>query len=311
MLQIILGLSGIGLGVSALLWLIHQERRKKRFSPFTERMLRSPGHSLDIKLTELTDSLLIPYFTIGFIPIIYSLIVSKNTSAITHAITIALFFPIIILAFFHFRKTFLKAQKIRLGLLGEIYTGQELNYLMRQGAWVYHDIPYKYGNIDHLVISKAGIFTIETKAVRKPVNNKGGKDAQVVVTKKAIKFPHFTTSSPIQQAKQHTDYLKKSLSKTLGMNCPVFSVISLPGWNVIKNNEKEKNGFLVINPKRGEWLKKYLNQQERINKQDLARIVAEIEKLARSVEAKSNMTDPDASKYYSFFLNRKHEEYKL
>jgi len=47
-----------------------------------------------------------------------------------------------------------------LGREGEEYTGQELNFLMSKGAIVYHDIPYIYGNIDHVVIALDKIFAI-------------------------------------------------------------------------------------------------------------------------------------------------------
>ena len=56
------------------------------------------------------------------------------------------------------------------GLRGEEYTGQELNFLMRDGAYVFHDIPYKYGNIDHVVVCQSRILAVETKAYSKPQN---------------------------------------------------------------------------------------------------------------------------------------------
>ena len=61
-------------------------------------------------------------------------------------------------------------QVIRLhqGVEAEIATGQELSLLMRDGAWVFHDIPYQYGNIDHVIVSRGSIFAIETKGYSKP-----------------------------------------------------------------------------------------------------------------------------------------------
>lgn len=54
------------------------------------------------------------------------------------------------------RKT-CRACRRRLGLLGERAVGEELNHLMRQGAYVFHDVPTaSYGNADHVVIAPKG-----------------------------------------------------------------------------------------------------------------------------------------------------------
>ena len=188
-LKFLIPLSGGLLFIGSLLLFIYFERKKNRFSPFTERMLRSPGYTLNQKLQDLSDDLLAPVLMVGFIPIIYALFfLGKDipTQLIGGVITLTLMGY----AFYKIRKIFTESQKIKLGMYGEIYTGQELNYLMQKGAWVYHDIPYQYGNIDHIIISKAGVFAVETKAVRKPLSKKGGRDAKVVVTKNKIIFPH-------------------------------------------------------------------------------------------------------------------------
>jgi len=310
MIKLILASSGSFLIFGLMFWLIHQERRKNRFSPFTENMLRSPGHTLDLDLQSLIDKMALALLVIGILPLIYfQYLLDANISK--QIVYVPFFIVVMSFAIYNIIKLFRSAQNVRLGLFGEVYTGQELNYLMHQGAWVYHDIPYKYGNIDHIVISKAGVFVVETKAVRKPATDSGGRKAKLIVTKDAIKFPHMTTSHPIDQVQRHKMHLKNKLSEKLGFSCPVFSVVSLPGWFVEKENQNAKNGFLVINPKRGKGLEKYINEKQRINESELKRVVSEIENFARSVEARSNMTDPDANKNYSFFLNRKHEEAKL
>src|SRR5690606_37340526 len=101
------------------------------------------------------------------------------------------------------------------------YTGQELNFLMRQGAWVFHDIPYKYGNIDHIVVSKGGVFVVETKAVRKPVGEDGKRKSKVSASGGKLHFPHHVTQAPIQQAKRHAEYVSEFLVRKTGKNYPV------------------------------------------------------------------------------------------
>ena len=306
MTAIIFSISG-GLIVFALIiWLIHRERKKNRYSPFTEKMLRSPGYTLNNQLQDLSDDLLEPIVALYLFPVMLYFL-TKDASFGVKVLSGGGGILIVLWEMSKLRKLLLKSRKIKLGRDGEIYTGQELNYLMRKGAWVYHDIPYKYGNIDHVVISKSGIYTIETKAVRKPMNKNGGRDAKVFVKNGSLVFPHFTTSKPIEQAKQHADYLKKALEKK-GYSCPVYAVVALPGWFVDKG--KAKNGFLAINPKRGKGIEQFLNS-EKISENELNNVVREIEVFARTVESKTNISDPDAKKKYSLFLNKKHEEPRL
>ena len=308
MQALLLSLSGSFFAIILVLWLFEQERKKNRYSPYTEKMLRSPGYSLNSKLQDKADDLLLPMLIICFFPFLM-VYVTKDVNLETRLVTSLIFIVPCIWSVINIFKSFKEMRNLRLGLEGEVYTGQELNYLMRQGAWVYHDIPYKYGNIDHIVISKAGIFTVETKAVSKPINEKGGKDAVVKVKNEALVFPHFTTSEPIDQAKLHAKELKKYLKKKTGNDYPVFSIVALPGWYVQKL-DKHKNGFLVVNPARGKGIERYM-KATRIAENDLNRAVSEIEEFARTVVAKSDITDPDANNKYSFFLKRKTEEQRL
>lgn len=58
--------------------------------------------------------------------------------------------------------------RLRVGYDGEVATGQKLDRLMRQGAYVYHDVPAERFNIDHVVVSPQGMFAVETKGFRRP-----------------------------------------------------------------------------------------------------------------------------------------------
>jgi hypothetical protein len=61
-----------------------------------------------------------------------------------------------------------RAMSYRLGLDAELAAGQELDQLMRHGAFVFHDYPAEKFNIDHVVICESGVFAVETKARMKP-----------------------------------------------------------------------------------------------------------------------------------------------
>ena len=157
-------------------------------------------------------------------------------------------FPPAVWFFWKAIKLFKEAKIKDLGCDGERYTGQELNYLMRSGAWVYHDLPYQYGNIDHMVVSTGGVFVVETKAVSKPQVGKGKKrEAKVECKNGVLHFPHISTSLPLKQAGIHAKYVEKYLQKRAGLRVPVKAVVALPGWFI----EGQGGDVEIINPKRG------------------------------------------------------------
>jgi len=307
-MNFLLVIAGTVLVVCFILLLVRSERKRNRYSPFTEKSLRSPALSLEKECDEETDKLFFHYIVISITPIIsFTLINTKHPS-----FHFMLLLNILVVTFSLVKvgDGFKRMRSLALGRDGEIYTGQELNYLMRKGAWVYHDIPYKYGNIDHIVVSKGGIFTVETKTFRKPVSKSGSKEAKVKVKGQNIIFPHFATGKPVKQAKIHADGIKDFLFKRTGVEYPVWAVIALPGWFVEADSQSSKKGFLVCNPKRGKALETFV-QKDKVPDGDLQRAQIEIEEFARTVQSKSDLTDPDANRKYNFFLSRKNEGKKI
>lgn len=287
-------------------WILLRERRKKKFSPFTEASLRSPGYTLGVKRDAAADRLMLPMLGICFAPLAYFFVANQLST-----IGALVFSLLLVIALVYFAKqlTILStaARNLRLGLDGEVYTGQELNFLMRGGAYVYHDIPYKYGNIDHVIISTGGVFVVETKAARKPSGVDGKRQSKVVYQNGKLHFPGFTTGYPIKQAIRHSEYMRSFLKSRTSENFPVTPVVALPGWFVTSSVKDE---ILVINPKRGAALAKHVSQKN-ISESQVEIVAKLIEEIARSVRAGAEILDPDASSKYTIMLDRKHEERKI
>ena len=68
---------------------------------------------------------------------------------------------------------------------------------MLKGAYVFHDIPYKYVNINHIVIGFNKSFAIKTKTMRKPKLLDSQKKMFKSDLSKLI-LPHFFSSETIQ-----------------------------------------------------------------------------------------------------------------
>ena len=287
--------------VLIILYQIWRLRRKGRFSPFTEDFFRLPGFSVRKAHSELFDNLTNYYFSFVFLAIFFMGSVlffeSKTLVVLLSVIGIGMIFCL-----FKIYKIFGKLQTTCLGCEGEEYTGQELNLLMLKGAYVFHDIPYKYGNIDHIVVGNDKIFVVETKAVRKPAKSKSKnkKSASVKFDGEILKFPHFTTSEPIEQAKRHAKFLENVIEEKCGFQFRIIPVVALPGW-LIETSPSKNYQVLIINPKRGKALVKWLGNI--VEKRERNRVVNYIASVARSVSPPSRKTDPNADKYYDFWFN--------
>lgn len=287
-------------------WILFLERKKNKFSPFTENSLRSPGYSLGAKIDDSISDTMAPLMALAFLPIVYFVTLTQFTTTIP---TLSII-PFLILVIVFARQFILKSsdvRKQRLGLDGEVYTGQELNYLMRDGAYVYHDIPYKYGNIDHVVISTGGVFVVETKAFRKPADSEGKRQSKVSYKDGKLYFPTFTTASPVQQAIRHADHMRAFIKGSTGKDIPVTPVIALPGW-FIENTTVD--GPLIINPKRGNALRSFA-QKPILSAETVDTLAHLVEGFVRSVWSSTEKFDPDASDKFTFWLDRKPEEKKI
>lgn len=289
-----------------LQWLVYRERKKNKYSPFTEKTLRSPGASLNRKHEDKLKASMESATSLAITPLAYMLLIDHLSS-----ISAVIFTGITILAMLFMGYQFVyrarEAVSLKLGLDGEIYTGLELNYLMRDGAFVYHDVPYKYGNIDHVIVSTGGVFVVETKAIRKPSDSTGKRQSRVFCRNGHLQFPTFSTSSPLIQAARHAEHMQKFICNRLGDGIRAFPVVALPGWFVEENDNK---GLLIINPKRGKALRSYIKRPI-LTETQMNNISSLIEEIVRSEEANAEKYNPDASEKFTFWLDRRADERKI
>lgn len=228
------------------------ERRGRR-SPFNEPILRAPAHSAQkIQIEVMVDML---FYMVGVAagPFFVAALISQSTIANWIIVAIGAIF----VGFCFVRATLLFRTMItrRLGVDAEMAVGSELNLLMRDGAWVFHDIPYPYGNIDHVIVGNGGVFAVETKGYSKPTNTgrSGAENATMTAVGDVLQFPTGTrTKAPMAQANVHAKWLRQEIQRRFGITVPVRAVVALPGWMVSGGFDGE---CWVINPKRGNALR--------------------------------------------------------
>ena len=272
------------------IWLIQRRKRiarQLRRSPLTGSLLRSAGQTLRDKMEDLRidigiESMLlmvIPMFPLAFLEI-HAVVTGKLTSLwILGAATV----PALSYVGWQIRKlvkTSAELDKLRLGFDAEVAIGQELDQLMREGAYVFHDVPAERFNIDHCVVAPSGLFAVETKGYTKPNRDGGSEDATVVYDGSALILPDRSGSWAVEQARRQASWLSRWLTGATGAPVVATPVLAMPGWYV---DRKASGDVLVFS---GKELKKHLLRAQRakpLAADQLQRIVHQLERQCRNV----------------------------
>lgn len=151
--------------------------------------------------------------------------------------------------------SYLKIRKIqkqitnyKVGRQGEIEVGQQLDKLKEKGFKIFHDIVSKdtdkVFNIDHVVVSQHGIFSIETKAYSMPAIG----DTKISFDGKSILVPEQQPDDkPVNQAYANAKWIRQRLEAVTGKRFAVMPVLVFLRWYVVET--KKTKDIWVINPK--------------------------------------------------------------
>ena len=290
-------LAGIALLYLAILYLFRVSYKlKKRRAPFTNNLLRSPGHSLLVKLDDLNEEILFCFCALFLTPLFfYSAFITHlyfKGSKLNPADVIL--WAIICLGFITYflvksLKFLRKRRLIRLGYEGEIAVGQELNQLMLEGHHIYHDFPAENFNIDHIVVGKTGIFAVETKARSKSVTTNRQNDAIVEYNGKLLVFPHGDDFRTIDQAQRQASWLSKWIGNAIGKEIAARAIVAIPGWFVKRTSAE---GIAVVNPKQFPSFFKHVKPRP-LSDEMITRIVHQLDQKCRDVEPRSTAHDSE------------------
>lgn len=172
--------------------------------------------------------------------------------------------------------SYLKIRKIqkqinnyKVGRQGEIEVGQQLDKLREKSFKIFHDIVSKdtdkVFNIDHVVVSQHGIFSIETKAYSMPAKG----DTKISFDGKSILVPERQPDDkPVNQAYANAKWLSQRLEAVTGKRFAVMPVLVFLRWYVVET--KKTKDIWVINPKM--LSKRILQRPVRLSLEDVALI---------------------------------------
>jgi hypothetical protein len=218
-------------------------------SPLKAKPLRYPGQSLDEEIERLFNEEVTPYILVGVLVVILAALVwlwflldtLPNPLIIT-------FLAILVVAYCAYKVVSLKkrVRRLKLGRDGERAVGQYLEQLRESGCRVFHDIVGDDFNIDYVVLSQSGIFTVETKTYNKPAK---GKPVVNYDGQRVLVNGYEPERDLLGQAAAQREWLRETLGESTGKRFPVKAVILFPGWYVETSGRAGQHEVWVLNPK--------------------------------------------------------------
>ena len=158
-----------------------------------------------------------------------------------------------------------QVNRLRLGFDGERTVAEHLELLQLDGWRVVHDLRGEGFNVDPVIVGPHGVFTVETKPLRKPVADRNARVRfdGVSLTVDSHRFDR----DPLAQARAQADWVSRRLEQLTMRRFPVRPVVVFPGW-FVEHAKGMKSEVWVLEPKalRG-WLK---HEPQRLAAADVA-----------------------------------------
>jgi hypothetical protein len=202
-----------------------------RRSPLKAPPLRTPGQSVDEEMQKLVEDKVMGYVFAAALALIVA--VTEWLGQLVHAPRQPILFTALAfiaggVATWKVMEIRHRVRRLRLGRDGERAVGQFLEGLRVEGAQVFHDVPAEGFNLDHVVISSHGIYSVETKTLTKP-----SPRSTVVVSSDALLVGgRRLDRDPIRQVVASARWLEQLLEISTGKRFAVRGVVLFPGWFV-------------------------------------------------------------------------------
>jgi len=200
--------------------------------PLKEPPLRLPGQSIDEQISHLLNEKQLNYMLLAFGFFLLALIgwiQSFNNSRLNPWLMSITAVPVVAYCAVRLWQTMKEIKSLRLGRDGERAVAEQLDVLKSQGAVVFHDLIGDGFNLDHVVLSKQGVFVVETKTRTKPAK---GSPTVTFDGEKLLVDGFEPDRNPVTQAEGNARWLAQVLRASTGKEFPVRPVVLFPGWFV-------------------------------------------------------------------------------
>jgi len=225
-----------------------QDTSQPRRSPIRFPALRVAGQSVDEEITRLSerfnDRLLLA--TVCIVLTLFEWFRWWDASPLNPWPLTAVTTCILVFTAWAIARHRREIANLRLGREGERTVGHALEELRAQGYKVFHDIPAPNFNIDHVIAGPAGIYTIETKTMSKPLR---GNPKVIYDGDSLWRDDGWRMDKHLAQACAQAGWLADLLKQGGRTAYPVRPVVIFPGWWVENVAPKEKHDVWVLNEK--------------------------------------------------------------
>lgn len=221
----------------------------KTKSPLKAKPLRNPGQSLDEEIEKLINEDAGSYIFVTISIIIFTVYewIRWYCKSEYHPLVATFIMVITIcISIYNLKKIRKRLKLLRLGRDGEKAVGQFLELMRERGYKVFHDFIGDNFNIDHVIVCKYGIFTVETKTFSKPLK---GKPRIQYNGKRITVNGRETISDILEQAKAEAFWLRHVIRESTGKKYEVKPVIVFPGWYIENSAAGYNPNVWVLNPK--------------------------------------------------------------
>ena len=249
-------------------------------SPIKDKPLRNPGESLDDQIWDFFYDEIFKYFFISFFLIMMAGMewlhwYFKSPPSPWLFSFIALI--TVLYSTVKIIRTKKELKTLRQGRDGEKAVGQYLELLRENGAKIFHDIPAKGFNLDHVVICKSGVYVIETKTFSKP--DKG--EAKILFNGEAIFLNgKIENNKPVVQVKAAANWLKDLINESTGRKFAIKPVVVFPGWYIEPTSEAKSSEVWVLNPRA---LPAFIgNSKEQLSTEEVSMVSFHLSRYVRS-----------------------------
>lgn len=169
-----------------------------------------------------------------------------------------------------------KRRRARFAWAARGAVGNVLERLNFSGNRVFHEVRVEGAVIDHVVVGRRGVFSINVvprrlpnKAQRLPAELKNGK----------LRLAGQLEALPVGDAARNMTLLTGALSRIVGHRVPVRSVLAVPGWD---SRPDGKGNHLVLNEKNLVMLTSWNTPDAYLMDEDCATIQAFLHEASRA-----------------------------
>ena len=141
-----------------------------------------------------------------------------------------------------------------------IAVGHQLQWISSGHGRVFHDVPVPSGIVDHVMVGPAGIYAVSVIARRT------AKAGQVRLTGNEVQFRPARKVCDVDEIGNSIAELAHELSKQIGQNVRVRSVIAIPGWDISSQSGSE---HLLVNERNLPMLSGWKDHAEYLMNEDV------------------------------------------